>query len=171
MRLGTSPAVSKMPHPTRLSPDSGGMANLVTALADKLKRVGYDSRIGPVGSFTYKSDRTNPVAAPFMNWPLGPGFVGIPEDRPLSKEDIAHEGAHVTGGFPTWLAGVLGAKSLGVEKSGGYLAPDEVMAYLSQPKSEETSNNLGVVKDVAAGAEGNRFYRTLVELLAGSRAK
>jgi len=139
-------------------------------LVEALKKVGYDTRLGPVGSFTYESDRTNPVTLP-LNWPLGPGFVGVPKDIPLSEEDVAHEGSHVTGGFPTWLAGVLGAKGLGVEKSGGYIAPDEVMAYMSQPKSKDTTRDLGVVRDVAAGAKGNPLYRALVEFYAGSRAQ
>lgn len=145
-------------------------SDIVDKLVSALSKVGYDTRVGPVGSFTYPTEKDNPTTLPF-NWPLMPGYVGLPKSGQLGPEDVAHEGAHVTGGLPQWLMGVLGAKSLGVDKAGGYLAPDEIISYMSQPNSEATSQDMKTIQSLAANAEGNPLYRTLIEMFAGSRSK
>ena len=85
MRLGTS-LVSKMPHPTRLSPDSGGMMSLITALAEKVKPAMFQLRYGvsptekhqmlvnksiPGMPEPFKGDAENPEAVRYISNALG----------------------------------------------------------------------------------------------------
>jgi hypothetical protein len=133
-------------------------------LGKLLERFGYDTRIGPLGSFTYAEDRDNPLAVT-ANLPFQPGYVRVPQDRELSEEEIAHEGSHVQGGLPGSMLSTLlsGAAGLGAER--GLIGPDEVMATLTQPKTETTKSDLSVIRQMAEATDMNDLYKALLKRL------
>lgn len=112
--------------------------------------------------------------------PLVPGLsvATVPADRPVSPEERVHEGVHAWGGLPLAAAGTLGSYALGTTQGGSphsYLSPDEVLAYMLQPKSETTTRDMKTIEDLAR-VEGmktsNPFgegYLALVRALARSR--
>jgi hypothetical protein len=139
-----------------------GAAALGKALYDQISRLGYDTRIGPLGSATYAEDRTNPLTVT-ANMPMLPGFVRVPEERDLTPEEVTHEGSHVQGGFTGAMLSQLmsGAAGLGNEK--GLIGPDEVLATLSQPDSESTRSDINVIRQMAEHSQGNPLYSKLLE--------
>lgn len=143
-------------------PDSG----LIQALLDKFKRVGYDTRIGPMGSFTVQDEagKDNPMTT----GNLVPGFPGVVHRpaRELTPEEVDHEGMHVLGGAPGAFGGQLAANLLGVNESAGYMAPDEVLAYLTQRASPATTEDAKTLSSIAQTGQGNPLYRALVDKLA-----
>lgn len=132
------------------------------AIASKL---GYDTRLGPLGSVTYESG-TNPRAVPMVNMPYTPGLVLTPEDREMTPEEVAHESVHVRGGFPLAMAGTVASQALGLGGSAGYMSPDEVAAYTEQPTSEATDKDMATLIQMSGGQEGPQWYRDLVSRLA-----
>jgi hypothetical protein len=150
-----------------------GFDNLVASL----KKIGYNPKIGPLGSLTIAEEgRTNPEtggsAVPGL-----PGVVHVPADRALTPEEVRHEGTHALLGAPGAFLGQLGTNLLGLNKGAGYLAPDEVLAYLSQPSSPATSADMSTLADMASASNKGfgktplltQGYLSLVKALANAR--
>ena len=140
----------------------------MASLLDVVKRFGYDRRLGPMGSVTYAGDATAPLATPLV--PMAPGFVQVPKDRELTPEEVTHEGYHVSGGLPMSMLGTLASKLFGIDRTAGYMSPDEVAAYLSQDPSPATSSDARTLEAIATTSkEGSPLYKAIVAKLA--RAK
>ena len=142
------------------------MAGFLEGLIDKAKRVGYDTRLGPTGSFTYRTG-SNPLTVPVTGGGF-PGMVMVPEDRPLTKEEVAHESTHVTGGAPMAVAGKLLGGLLGTGATAGYTDPDEALSYLSQPASPDTTADMKTLGAVSKGIPN--WYGRLLESLSARKA-
>jgi hypothetical protein len=140
------------------------MSDLAKRLMDAVGAIGYDRRVGPMGSFTYDTADTSPLTVPLWPGLFGPGVVMKPKDRPLSAEEAAHEGMHVGLGLPGALAGRVASKALGLGGTEGYLAPDEVAAYMSQPASPATSTDMRTLGALGRSQKG--VYGQLVSALA-----
>ena len=142
-------------------------------LGELLKRLGTSpGRAGFPSNVTYaQPGRTNPQTVPLI--PGLPGLILAPEDRPMSPEEQSHEGTHAALGLPGAVAGVVGAELAGVGRQGSYLAPDELLAYLSQPDTEDTVTDRQTISSLAgaleAGGIGNRSYLRLIQALTGNR--
>jgi len=124
-------------------------AKLLEDMSGFASRFGVSPGVGGApANITYaQPGRTNPQTVPLI--PGVPGFILAPGDRPLSSEESRHEGTHAALGLPGAVAGVLGAELMGVGEQGSYLAPDEVLAYLSQPSSEDTEGDVGTITQIA----------------------
>jgi len=140
---------------------------MADGLVDKLKRLGYDRRFGL--SLTYDDPSiTSPLTVPLIP---GMGIVRKPPDRPLSQDEVTHEGVHVGLGLPGAAASTLASHLLGISPT-SQIAPDEALAYLmeSGPESGESRKTLRGV--AATEKRGNpawfkRGYLSLIEALAG----
>ena len=166
-------------------PEPSGFDKLVAML----KKIGYDTRVGPAGSFTYNTDETgydpntkrtsgSPLTVPLL--PGLPGVVTKPQ-RELTPEEIRHEGTHAALGLPGAMLGQLGATAMGLSKSAGLMAPDEVLAYLSQPRGAATDVDMKTLSDTAGALMKQRQnerpwmpsvssgYLNLVQALANMR--
>lgn len=145
------------------------MSDLIQALKQAFSRVGYDPRIGAMGSFTVKDPEVSSPLTSGAMVPFAPGLVRVPADRPLSPEEVVHEGTHANLGAPGAFAGKLLGMIAGTGTTGGYTDPDEALAYLSQPNTPATKTDMQAIQSVIP-KNTNNPYMWLLNRATGIKA-